>query len=154
MKLRRSLAAAAAAASGLLAATPALADAQVPYKGSDSGHWTLEGTCAPGIVPVDINGTGTATLVGRYAYHADECFDPATGTVTGAFTVTAANGDIIFGTYSGTCSGDTCTETAVVDGGTGRFAGAQGQLDVTVLVGPGTYGETVSGTVSTPGPAS
>jgi hypothetical protein len=129
----------------------AVAGAQVPYKGSDSGHWTIEGTCAAGVVPVDINGTGTATLVGRYAYHADECFDPGTSTVTGEFTVTAANGNTMFGTYSGPCSGDTCTETAVVDGGTGRFEDSQGQFDVTVLVGTGTYGESVSGTLSSPG---
>jgi hypothetical protein len=131
----------------------ALAGAEVPYKGSDSGHWTLDGTCAAGVVPVDINGTGTATHIGRYAYHADECFDPTTSTVTGAFTLTAANGDAIFGTYSGPCSADTCTESAMVDGGTGRFAEAEGQFDVTVLVGPGTYSETVSGTLSSPGSA-
>jgi hypothetical protein len=131
----------------------ALAGEQVPYKGSDSGHWTLEGNCPQGIVPVDINGVGTATHVGRYIYHAAECFDPVASTVTGTFTVTAASGDTIFGSYSGPCGVDTCTETAAVEGGTGRFAGAQGQLEITVLVGPGTYSEKASGTVSSPGAA-
>ncbi len=130
----------------------ALAGAQVPYKGSDSGGFTVPRTCAPGVFQIDINGTGTATLVGKYAYHADECFDPVASTVSGNFTVTAANGDTIFGTYSGPCAGNSCAETAAVEGGTGRFDGAQGELDVTVVVtGPDTYSETVSGTLSTPG---
>jgi hypothetical protein len=130
----------------------ALAGAQVPYKGSDSGSFTVPGSCAPGVFQIDINGTGTATHVGTYAYHADECFDPIASTVSGDFTLTAANGDTLFGTYSGTCAGNTCTETAVVEGGTGRFEDAQSQFDVTVVVtGPDTYSETVSGTLSTPG---
>ncbi len=133
----------------------AAAGAQVPYKGSDSGGYTIPGTCAPGIFQIDINGTGTATQLGEYAYHAVECFDPVASTVSGEFTMTAANGDTIFGTYSGPCAGNSCAETAVVQGGTGRFAAAKGQLAVTVTVtGPDTYSEVASGTLSTPGSAS
>jgi hypothetical protein len=132
----------------------AVAGAQVPYKASDSGGYTILGTCAPGIFQIDINGTGTATLLGKYTYHAVECYDPVANAVTGEFTITAANGATIFGTYSGPCAGSSCAETAVVQGGTGRFAGAEGQLDVTVTVtGPETYSETASGTLSTPGSA-
>ncbi len=123
----------------------AAAGAQVPYKGSDSGGYTIPGTCAPGIFQIDINGTGTATQLGEYAYHAVECFDPVASTVSGEFTMTAANGDTIFGTYSGPCAGNS----------TGRFAAAKGQLAVTVTVtGPDTYSEVASGTLSTPGSAS
>jgi hypothetical protein len=130
----------------------ALAGAEVPYKGSDSGNYTIPGTCAAGIFRIAITGQGHGTLVGSYNYDASECYDPVANAVTGSFTVTAANGDTIFGTYSGPCSGNTCTETAAIEGGTGRFAGAEGQLDVTVLVtGPDTYSETASGTVSSPG---
>jgi hypothetical protein len=132
----------------------ALAGVQVPYRGSDKGRYTVPGTCSPGVFQIDINGTGTATLVGRYAYHADECYDPNANAVTGQFMVTAANGDTLFGTYAGPCAGNSCTEAAVVAGGTGRFANAQGELDVTVVVtGPDTYSETVSGTLSSPGSA-
>jgi hypothetical protein len=113
------------------------------------------GTCAPGIFQIDINGTGTATLLGRCTYHAVECYDPVANAVTGEFTTTAANGDTIFGTYFGPCTGNSCAETALIQGGTGRFAGAKGQLDVTVTVtGPETYSETASGTLATPGSAS
>jgi hypothetical protein len=133
----------------------ALAGAQVPYKGSDSGGYTIPGTCAPGIFRIDISGSGHGTQVGRYSYSASECFDPVASAVTGSFTLTAANGDTLSGTYSGPCLGATCTETALIEGGTGRFAGAEGQLDVTVLVtGPDTYSETASGTISTPGSTS
>jgi hypothetical protein len=130
----------------------ALAGAQVPYKGSDSGGYTVPGTCTPGVFQVVISGTGHGTHVGRYHYDANECYDPVENTVNGEFTVTAANGDTLFGIYSGTCTGNTCGEAAVIEGGTGRFAGAQGQLDVNVIVtGPDTYSETASGTVSSPG---
>jgi hypothetical protein len=142
---------------GLALAVPlhALAGgAQVPYRGSDSGGYTVPGTCEPGIFQIDINGTGKATLVGRYAYHADECYDPIASMVSGQFTLTAVNGDTLFGTYSGPCVGDSCAEKAVVAGGTGRFEGAQGEFDVIVVVtGPATYSETVSGTLSSPGSA-
>jgi hypothetical protein len=127
----------------------ALASADVPYKGSDGGGYTVPGTCSAGIYHVVITGVGHGTHVGRYAYDASECYDPVANTVSGDFTITAANGDTLFGTYEGTCAGATCTEAALVDGGTGRFAGAHGQLAVTVLVtGPDTYSETASGSLS------
>ena len=140
------------ALAALIVPLQAMAGGQVPYKGSDSGGFTVPGTCAAGVFRIDINGTGTATHVGKYAYHADECFDPVASAVTGSFTLTAANGDTLSGTYSGPCVGAMCTETALIEGGTGRFADAEGQLDVIVLVtGPDTYSETASGTISTPG---
>jgi hypothetical protein len=127
----------------------ALGSAHVPYKGSDAGEFTVPGTCSPGVFQVVIAGTGQATLVGLYHYDANECYDPVANTVSGEFTITAADRDTLFGTYSGTCAGNTCAETAVIDGGTGRFAGYEGQLEVTVVVtGPDTYSETASGMLS------
>lgn len=134
----------------------ALAGAQVPYRGSDSGTFVL-GThsCPAGFIPLDINGTGRATHVGRYAYHAEECFDGVSA-FFGTFTITAANGDTLTATYSGTAALDLSgyDETATITGGTGRFTAATGQLDVSGLItGPDTYSQVMSGTMSRPGSA-
>ena len=133
----------------------ALAGAQVPYTGSDSGSFVPgTGSCAAGFISLDINGSGTATQVGNYAYHADECFNGSA--FYGAFTITAANGDTVRASYSGTAAADLTSyaETAVIQGGTGRFAGAGGELDVSGLItGPTTYNQTISGAVSSPGSA-
>ncbi len=132
----------------------ASAGAQVPFKGSDSGNFVLgAGPCASGFIPLDINGSGRATHLGKYTYHADECFDGVSA-FYGVFRITAANGDMIFATYSGTAAADLSgyTETAVLTGGTGRFAGSEGELDVSgVITGPDTYSQTMSGTLSTSG---
>src|SRR5439155_11727543 len=110
-----------------------------------------------GILRIQIDGTGTASHLGKYASHAVECFNPVTGAVDGEFTQTAANGDTLFGAFSGPgpCGAEGCHETSIIQGGTGRFAGAEGLLHVTVIItGPDTYTEIAVGTVSSPGAAS
>ena len=80
---------------------------------------------------VEIGGSGHASLVGRYAYAATECFNPVSGAYAGSFTITAANGDRIAGTYAGQVSGTSdpavaaYRQTMTVISGTGRFAGTK-----------------------------
>jgi hypothetical protein len=128
----------------------ALAGPQVPYHGSDSGTFALgSGVCAAGFVSLDINGSGSATHVGKYTFHADECFDGVSA-FYGIFRITALNGDMLFANYSGTAAADLSgyTETAVVTGGTGRFAGLEGELEITgVISGPTTYSQTMTGSL-------
>jgi hypothetical protein len=142
------------ALAALILPLQAVAGSDVPYKGRDRGSFVLgTGACAAGFVSLDINGRGKAAHLGRYAYHADECFDGVSA-FYGSFTITGANGDTIRATYSGTAAADltSYTETAVIDGGTGRFEGAEGQLDVSGLItGPTTYSQTMSGVISSPG---
>lgn len=137
----------------------ALAGEQVPLKGSDTGQFsaTPGGICPAVSLQVDIAGSGNATHVGKYTYEARECFNPTTLLYGGAFTLTAANGDRIVGTYSGKVfiSAEVAYEQNVgITGGTGRFAGASGDFHVSGLItGPDTYSQTLSGTVSSPGAA-
>ena len=141
----------------------ALAGEQVPLKGWDRGSFTLqENGCDPGVFRVVIDDAGKATHVGAYAYHADECFDGATGAFAGMFTITAANGDTISGTYEGTVVavvGDLgfYEQDAVVTGGTGRFAGASGGFHLSGIanLNPASLesSQWISGTVSSPGSA-
>lgn len=138
----------------------ALAGGQVPLKGSDSGSFTLEagtGGCA-GLFDVVIDDVGKATHVGKYAYHAIECFNGATGAFSGTFTITAANGDTIDGTYAGQVVGVVgdlafYEQDAVITGGTGRFAGAGGEFHLSGIANLVSLesSQSISGTVSSPG---
>ena len=127
----------------------------VPFLGRDVGGFVVPGACSDGVV-VDIDGAGWATHVGRYAYSALECFNPAAGTFAGAATITAADGATLSGHYAGTVAGTddpsviTYAEDFVVDGGTGRFAGASGQLVVDGLanLATGAYSQSLAGSLT------
>ncbi|HKZ21333.1 MAG TPA: hypothetical protein VJQ57_14635 [Acidimicrobiia bacterium] len=134
----------------------AIAGANVPMSGSDDGTFTVPGPCANGDLNVVITGEGTATHLGRYSYHASECFNPVAGTFVGEPTFIAANGDELWGTYSGSVGGTsdpaviTYSESLIVSGGTGRFVGATGELQVDGLadLATGDYSQTLSGWIS------
>jgi hypothetical protein len=140
----------------------ALAGDQVPFRASEAGTFQLLDPCETSGVVVDVTGTGHATQLGTYSAHYRECLDPATGAVTGgSFTLTAANGDTVFGTYGGQVfpTGEPTViafeDPGVVTGGTGRFASATGSINQSGLanLATGEYTATLSGSVSTPGSA-
>jgi hypothetical protein len=135
----------------------AVANDQRPLKGSETGTFQLLGPCETTGVVVDVTGTGHSTELGHYRSHYRECLVPATGAVTrGIFTLTAANGDMVLGTYSGQSlpTDDpnvvTFDDPGVITGGTGRFAGARGTLTQSGLanLATGEYRGTVTGTVA------
>jgi hypothetical protein len=110
----------------------------VPWKESykASGTITPGARCAAPLMLVSLEGGGTATHVGKYTIVNSHCLNLSTGALTnGTFIKTAANGDQIFGTYTG---GSTIiqppapigifgvTGTIRFTGGTGRFAGVTG----------------------------
>jgi hypothetical protein len=139
----------------------ALAGKQVPLKGHDKGSFTLTPDgCGAGVFAVVVDDTGKATHVGKYAYHSNECFNGATGEFSGTFTITAANGDTISGTYAGAVVnvvGDLgfYEQDNVITGGTGRFAGATGEFHLSGIANLATLesSQRISGTVSSPGAA-
>jgi len=133
-KLRIAIVIALGLGGGLAVPNQTLAADQVPFKGSDVGHFAVPDSCAGGALRVVINGPGRATHLGRYSYAANECFDPATGAFAGSPTLTTTNGDTMFGQYSGQVfpTDDpnviTYEEDLAITGGTGRFAGADEEL--------------------------
>jgi hypothetical protein len=139
----------------------ALAGAQVPLKGADRGTFTLTADgCGPGVFAVVIDDTGRATHLGAYAYHSNECFNGATGAFDGTFTMTAANGDTISGTYAGvvvSVVGDLgfYEQDNAITGGTGRFAGASGAFHLSGIANLATLesSQRIAGSVSSPGSA-
>lgn len=134
-------------------------DKRVPFEGSDSGYLIVSPAGDAQVVHTQDFGTGKATHVGKYSLVAQELIHLETLAVTeGSFTLTAANGDTISGTYAG--SGAPGGEPGVVDftasgpvtGGTGRYAGATGELTFSCIADlpAGEFSKTVSGTLSIP----
>jgi hypothetical protein len=135
----------------------AAANDRLPLQGSETGTFQLLGPCETGGMILEVTGTGHSTRLGHYSGDYRECLDPATGAVTGGtFTLTAANGDKVFGTYSGQAlpTNDpnvvTYQDPGVITGGTGRFAGAGGVMTTTGLanLATGEYSGTITGRVS------
>ena len=130
-----------------------------PLKGSESGTFRMLGPCETGGIVLEVTGSGHSTQLGSYTGSYRECLDPATGAVTaGTFTLTAADGDKVFGTYSGQAS-PTDYPTVVhyddpglITGGTGRFAGAGGVVTTSGLanLATGDYQGTITGNVERP----
>ena len=139
-------------------AGPVSAGDQVPFRG------TLEGTATitpltPPMVSVRIEATGSATYLGRFTLEAPHVVNQATLTAAGTYLITAANGDTITADLAGTATMVeppyviSITETATVTGGTGRFAGATGSIQVERIFSraTGVTTGTLSGWISTPG---
>ncbi len=151
-----SLALAVVAVLGL--ASPVAAGEQVPFQGS------LEGERVAFIPAVfaQINATGNASQLGQYELVIRANLSPGAPVATGTFEFVAANGDTLTGEFIGQRfpteipGVDAFVETAVILGGTGRFAGATGGFqtariawlsDTGILVTVGDF----EGTVSAPG---
>jgi hypothetical protein len=133
----------------------------VPFKGT----FTATGTAAdiPGdrcpALTIQIQGTGTATHLGRLTTVQSHCVTPPSFDFTnGQFTLTAANGDQLFGTYEGEFL-PLDPPLAAIDGeltftgGTGRFVGATGTGDASGVQNLATGDATVvlEGTISSVG---
>ena len=139
-------------------AGPVSAGDQVPFKGSLSGSATITPLGGP-IVAVHLEATGTATYLGRFSLDAPHVVNQATLTGVGTYTLTAANGDTVTASLAGTArmveppNVIAITETATITGGTGRFEGATGSIQVERVFNRATGVTTGSleGWISTPG---
>ena len=119
----------------LVLASVAVAADQVPFVvtfTSSVPGGALPSCPAAAPVPIGLIGRGQATHMGTFTETQTHCLNLATGEFTsGQYTITGANGDIVFGTYSGHVVPTSATTAAiygvfVVTGGTGRFVGATG----------------------------
>ncbi len=142
-------------------AYPAMAGEELPYKGKEVGAVT-KGAFQ---FPFSYNSTvaeGEATLIGHYALTGNFVVDVRFGTATGVFTLTAANGDMLFLDMEGHAVPTNLTRTVAdftVTGGTGLFEGATGSFTadnqfgfaVNLPVSPNPYVAEIEGTISTPG---
>ena len=118
---------------GVLAPATALGKAggtDRPIQGSGSGTTVLEIATLAFVT----DGTGTVSHLGQTTVHIDGVLTPTspnTFTLAGSLTLTAANGDQLFGDFSGSGTGfggSTGTTVTTITGGTGRFTGASGSV--------------------------
>jgi hypothetical protein len=135
----------------------AVATVGIGVDGVENGTFQVLGTCNNGLL-LQVTGTGHATYLGDYRGQYRECFDPSTGLVVdGSFTLTTANGDTVFGTFTGQAiptdeSNVHYDDPGVITGGTGRFTGASGSMNTAGIanLATGQYSGTLSGSMSRP----
>jgi hypothetical protein len=143
------LACAAALAVGAIAVTPDATSAHDrPFKAKLTGNAHLSPTENPDVMRNDETGIGRATHLGKFSWSDVEFADfgaiPGGVAVVGSFTMTAANGDQLFGVFTST--GVFADAVTLVihgayefTGGTGRFAHATGEgaIDANAFLAPG-----------------
>ena len=108
---------------------PAIAGENVPFKGRSAGELATVGfDPVRGIIYTHLTGSGEATYLGRFTVTADVRIVLATGQPEGTWTLTAANGGMLFGTMAGgiPVGPNQSIATIIIVGGTGRFQGATG----------------------------
>ena len=121
---------------------PVAGSDQVPFKGRLRTTAATDPVfCGPSVCGFNatITGGGRAAHLGRYGWFSTHTVSFLTSPFTvsgGDLTLTAANGDQLFGTYSGTSQFVgvdllTFTLNIEIDGGTGRFEGAEGSITAT-----------------------
>lgn len=134
---------------GGMTLSPAVARANDrPFKASLTGNAHLSPTDDPLVQRNDETGAGKATHLGRFTWEDVEYADfgaiPGGVAVVATFTMTAANGDRLFGKFTST--GELADATTLVihgtfefTGGTGRFADATGggDIDARAFLSPG-----------------
>jgi hypothetical protein len=104
------------------------------------------------IALIDLTGTGNATHLGRYTVHLQAELNLLTLSGTGTGTLVAADGSTLFleGSGQGTLMEDpmfvSIVETYTITGGTGRFAGATGNVTIERVINRET--KISSGTIS------
>jgi hypothetical protein len=149
-----------AALAWLAPSGPAMAGVQVPFRGHSSGVVTATGfDPVLGIAFTHVEGVGQATHLGRFTVVADVQADVATGIPQGDWTLTAANGDMLFLAMGGHGIDPTHGFGAfMVKGGTGRFEGETGYYEqiITFAVPLGSsstipYTDVLKGTISSTG---
>ena len=113
------------------------AGAEIPFKGILQGTFI---TVAPipnsPLATLVATGTGNAAPLGQFTFSFPHLVDVATQIGSGTYTFTTANGDTVTADVNGQAA-PTATpgvldavETGTITGGTGRFAGATGQLTI------------------------
>jgi hypothetical protein len=110
-------------------AGPGSCEKGVPFRGSLEGFYTS----VPGVQPSTMSASGKASLIGRFAFAWEGEVTPDGSSAFGTVEFIAANGDRIFGEFTGVATLIAppiiwIEENVTITGGTGRFADAAGNL--------------------------
>ena len=144
---------------------PAAAEELVPLRARFEGSITATPVNPPStIFDIRASATGNASHFGRFTMESLHRVDRSTLTTVGtaSFTLKAANGDTVYGTYTITGSPTptpgviNAVDTYTITGGTGRFAGATGAFvdqHVANLITLTVTRGSLTGSISSPGAA-
>jgi hypothetical protein len=140
----------------LLTASAALSQEKtLSVRGSLAGHGV--GTIEGATLHAAGAGSGAATNIGAFTYVLTVTVNLPAGTSTGMFALAFANGDVLHGTFTGLGGGPSghIVESLTINGGTGRFANATGNLtldrltDQSTLPAYETHTGIITGTINT-----
>jgi hypothetical protein len=113
----------------------AAAQHQAPFHGVFEGDYTVTPIPGTPTASLVVSASGHGSQVGAFDLEIPHVVNFATATATGSYLMTAANGDMVFGTFTGhaTPIGSDghyamLVEEVAITGGTGRFAGATGSF--------------------------
>jgi hypothetical protein len=135
---------------GMLLLARNLTAGELPFQGRIEGTFVSTPTPDSTIYIGGAEAAGNATHVGAFTKVTSDVTDLSTGLVNGSFTMTAPNGDLLTGVYSGFIIPGNAPGTfswllnATFTGGTGRFENATGAF---VFVAEGSYVTTDDGVV-------
>jgi hypothetical protein len=128
--------------------------APVALRGTDVGRFTTTPTSNPQVVVTSDAAVGELTSIGSFTLRADEHINLQTLEVSQAhFTITAANGDKLRGTYKGIAHATGIPNVieydvaGLISGGTGQFDGMSGAIVFhgTADLGQGTFKDEILG---------
>ncbi len=131
----------------LVSAAPATTRKPVPFKGQSSGLVTTVGFDPVALIAyTHAEGAGQATHLGNFTTSGYVAINFIPGTVLGTFTLTAANGDMLFLTMEGGGIDPTHgVGNFTIVGGTGRFQGATGSYHQEItFAAPGGSAEVIA----------
>jgi len=128
--------------------------ASVALRGTDVGKFTATPTSNPQVVVTSDAAVGELTSLGSFTLRAEEHINLQTLEVSQAhFTITAANGDRLMGTYKGTAHATGIPNVieydvaGMISGGTGQFEGMSGAIVFhgSADLGQGTFKDEILG---------
>jgi hypothetical protein len=122
-------------------AGPAAAQHQVPFHGVFEGDYTVTPIPGTPTATLVVSASGVGSQVGAFELEIPHVVNFATSNATGSYLMTAANGDMVIGTFTGHATPigtdghyAMLVEEVTITGGTGRFEGATGSFTAVRLI--------------------
>jgi hypothetical protein len=120
---------------------PAVAQQHVPFHGVFEGDYTVTPIPDTTTATLVVSASGTGSQIGAFELEIPHVVNFATSTATGSYQFTAANGDMVIGSFTGHATPigtdghyAMLVEEVTITGGTGRFEGATGGFTAVRLI--------------------
>lgn len=122
-------------------AGPAAAQLQVPFHGVFEGGYTVTPIPNTPTALLVVSASGTGSHLGAFELEIPHVVNFATASATGSYQMTVADGDMVFGTFTGHATPigtdgvyALLVEEVTITGGTGRFVDASGSFTVVRII--------------------